>query len=735
MAYTPEPINVDFEYVDNCDYRILPTHWFDGINTISSSYSIRRNFGYINEFYIEGATQASYTTRTQPFRGYGDCFVNDIAKNYLSFDENWFTHGTLGNPNSFKDAAIHYGEGFSRRLDLTSIESFTYSHGSTQSTIIKIYFPPGQCLLEGSGSAQDRILLVKTDDINESYNTYAKVLSSSSINGWIIVDIPFIDYPYPQTGYFYEGVEFIDYRYSSDGATVETTLNHNFNVGDQIVIQMDTHGRASVEITGSIGQTLDSITLDGVNLMSYSVTFTSTLENFIDGIVASIEDKWPVDSFWAYRNTTVLYIFTNRRTDSFYEGMGLTYSGTINSFTSSTVRYLQGYDELGHGLNPQITGYYNIKSILSPTTFTLDRFLPVYYNNEIGSDRGTIYSLTDYKFYDLTISSTFSYLFASIDTQNDIEPIDNLSGVLGNFVTIDNPLPYYLSARNIIGNESVDTFKANIYDVDFYNTSEVFTIDILNSDGFTMSSPYGIDSFVVNRIFATYSDTVTFSNANYLDEKVTLGFGPWNLNEFYLIDPGSVTTFVNPGSDPNPIPEEIISYSISAYNTDSFTPKKVTKTLNFFKKCTDKQVYQLCWLNEWGGWDYYTFFSPLNKTFKFGRNNFYKNGNYRNGVVQETSSPKSRGETSFKLDRTLELKLFTDYLTLNESKLIESLISSPTIYLIKANNPHDISNHLIYPVEILNEELKLHSPVSKMRFYEIDIRMAGYNYYNRQPLN
>lgn len=726
MAERPTPIIIDYDVLGDVDYNILPTHWFDLINTISSSFSSRGNFKFLNEFYVDGTY--SFTTQTQPFDGYGDCYLNDSAKDYLSYDENWFSVAVQDNPNSFKESVLHYGEGFSRRLELTTIEAFTYSTGSASSTIIKIYFEPGTSLLE----VNDRILVVKTDGQVRSYNTYGKILSISNINGWLITDIPYESYGYDQTGYVIEGVEYFDYNIVNSIAQITTTNAHNFNINDKIVIQMDNNGRASFLISGSSpGDVITGIWIDGVNIMQYTVTYTTTLSAFIDSVVICINSSNSIDGFRAYRSTSdYVYLFTSRNNNYFYQGMGLSYSGSVGIFTASTIRYIGGTDELGKGYNPQITGYYTINSIVDDYNFTLDRYLPTYYNNEGGSDRGTIYATTDYKFKDLTIGSTYSYLFASIDTQSQLEPISSLADVLSRFYTNIGTLPYFLSARNIIGNNGDSTYRTTMYNIDFYNKSELFTIDLFN----TIGGIKEIDAFKVERVFATYSDSLTFSNCNIYDTKITMGIGPWNLNEFYALNPGDVSPFTNPGADPYPIPDDIISYQVSGWHTAT-SSNQVTPKLKFTQRCSDRTTIQLCWLNEWSGWDYYTFNMPIQTTTRYSRDNFYKSGNYRSGVTQITSAPKSRGETPFILDKSTELNITTRHLTLDQCRLIESMLASPYVYLITPNTPHDSEIRIIYPVVVLNSDLKQHNAQSKMKFYDINIRMSGYNYFNRTNMN
>lgn len=726
----PTPVIIDFDVSSITEYNILPTNWFDLINTVSSSYSIRPNFKFINETYIGGTF--SYRTYTEPFNGYGDAFINDLTGNYLSPDQNQYTYGAFQNSNSLKVGHNEYGCGFSRKLYFNSIEPSTYSLTYTQSTIIKVYFDPGQGLVQQG----DRVMMVKTDGFVPEYNTYGIVISESSINGWMVLDIPYhTAVSTTQSGYVYEGCAFYDYAIVNGKPQITTLNNHNLNAGDQIVIQMDNQGRASVEITASIGQSLSGIFVNGINLMGgVVVTYTTTFANFMADIRNAINESNPIESFRAYVSfglSNTLYIFTGRYTDFAYEGSELTYSGTVTTFTSSNVTYLGKIDELGRGYNPQITGVYTVDEVISPTEFTLPDFISVYYSNEPYTDRGTIYSLTDYKFTNLTVGSTYSHLFASIDNESDIRPINSLEGLFNKF-KMDQATPsYYMSARTLPSNGGYLQSDKSIYNYDFYDTYELFTVDVLKD---TTNLANNVNEFVVTRVFDNSTDVITFSNIATTGNKWTLGIGPWNLNEFFSLSPGDVSVFTNPGTDNFPIPVDIVSYTIAGYHKTT-SSVKVTKDFKFSKKCSDRETFQLCWYNCYGGWDYYTFISPLQKTYKISRSNFYKNGNYRSGVTQVTSDTRVTGETAFRIDKSLELKLTTSFLSLDECKVIESLMSSSEIYLIMPETPHDSTKRFSYPVVIINDQFKLVSPVSKLRLYEIDIRMAGYNYFNRSTIN
>lgn len=95
---------------------------------------------------------------------------------------------------------------------------------------------------------------------------------------------------------------------------------------------------------------------------------------------------------------------------------------------------------------------------------------------------------------------------------------------------------------------------------------------------------------------------------------------------------------------------------------------------------------RLTWLNDLGGWDYYTFKWLADKTRQVVRDTFNKNLRY-------TSTKTSRQFTSWKIEDWVEWNLVSDLIDDDTAEWLSALFTSRAVYMIYDTN--------IYPVEVL----------------------------------
>jgi hypothetical protein len=129
--------------------------------------------------------------------------------------------------------------------------------------------------------------------------------------------------------------------------------------------------------------------------------------------------------------------------------------------------------------------------------------------------------------------------------------------------------------------------------------------------------------------------------------------------------------------------------------------KKYTISLN----CPDLKGYEsirLCWLNQWGAWDYYTF------TKKSARNISTKGSTYEqlagtwNEAAYRVDSYKG-GKKAFRVNATEKITMNTDFVSENENVMFEELINSPEVYILEGyqtDGTFSALNQYVKPVRL-----------------------------------
>jgi len=131
---------------------------------------------------------------------------------------------------------------------------------------------------------------------------------------------------------------------------------------------------------------------------------------------------------------------------------------------------------------------------------------------------------------------------------------------------------------------------------------------------------------------------------------------------------------------------------------------------------------RLCWLNEQGGYDYFTFQSYRQDTKKIDRTS-YDNRYYATNI----SSPDrniGRSNKTFDTNVTQEITIDTDYLSVAQSQWLEQLFLSPQVYIMNSDYISTIDRqNKIYkdlrPVQVTSTQVdtmtKKHSKLNKYR--------------------
>lgn len=115
------------------------------------------------------------------------------------------------------------------------------------------------------------------------------------------------------------------------------------------------------------------------------------------------------------------------------------------------------------------------------------------------------------------------------------------------------------------------------------------------------------------------------------------------------------------------------------------TPTAMTQTYTINLNCPSQKQYEsvrLCWLNQWGAWDYYTFVLKSTKTLNTSNTTY----NQLHGTWNESkyrSYGYKGGKKTFRVNATESMRINTDYISENDNTILEELVNSPEVYMLK----------------------------------------------------
>jgi len=190
----------------------------------------------------------------------------------------------------------------------------------------------------------------------------------------------------------------------------------------------------------------------------------------------------------------------------------------------------------------------------------------------------------------------------------------------------------------------------------FISGTTVSTIDIIDNNGLT------------------YSKSVNISPS--VSKRIDIPAGTANLSISASASSYTIRLRDNLGA---PI-SELVKFNIknNLSNRGSCLPGK-----DFLNK-----NLRIMWLNDLGGWDFYTFKWTEQKSRIIERDTYTKNLRY-------DATKRDRGFTSYKIKDFTEWELVSDLVSDRVSDWITSLFTSDSVYLIYDND--------IYPIEVLSD--------------------------------
>jgi hypothetical protein len=212
---------------------------------------------------------------------------------------------------------------------------------------------------------------------------------------------------------------------------------------------------------------------------------------------------------------------------------------------------------------------------------------------------------------------------------------------------------------------------------------------------------YGTVSFLtaitdVTRINLVYKNSVgvgigaenvdlTAANGAYTniltsnDALLHFGCFPANLRNYSTLFNGLVTAGTIQGG----------SIEVTALSSSDQRSQTYTIDLN----CPNTKGYEpirLCWLNQWGAWDYYTFTKKSVKSISTQGTTYDQLAGTWNESRYRIDSFKG-GKKAFRVNSTERISMNTGFVAENENVMFEELINSPEVYELKGygDDPFD----------------------------------------------
>jgi len=115
------------------------------------------------------------------------------------------------------------------------------------------------------------------------------------------------------------------------------------------------------------------------------------------------------------------------------------------------------------------------------------------------------------------------------------------------------------------------------------------------------------------------------------------------------------------------------------------TGSQISDTYRINVTCPNLKGYEpirLTWLNQWGGWDYYTFTMKSIKMISTKGSTYNQLAGTWNEKAYRIDSFKG-GKKAFRVNATEKVTMNTDFVNESESQWFEELINSPEVYILE----------------------------------------------------
>ena len=204
---------------------------------------------------------------------------------------------------------------------------------------------------------------------------------------------------------------------------------------------------------------------------------------------------------------------------------------------------------------------------------------------------------------------------------------------------------------------------------------------------FDGSTNLGFDSFdrtLTNGAWTTYGDTAG-------ENLCFVGVGTANLKGWSTVYNGYLTANTT-----------VTHYTVQLAKAGAVD---VMQPSRFNIKCNSLKGYEpirLCWLNQWGCWDYFTFNMKSIKSIKTNGSTYNQLEGTWNEASYKLDSYKG-GKKSFRVNANEMVRINTDFINEDKSVMFQELINSPEIYILEGfqnDTTNSSFNKYVTPVRL-----------------------------------
>lgn len=146
------------------------------------------------------------------------------------------------------------------------------------------------------------------------------------------------------------------------------------------------------------------------------------------------------------------------------------------------------------------------------------------------------------------------------------------------------------------------------------------------------------------------------------------------------------------------------SISVTAYDSTATNPK-ISKEYIININCPNLKGFEsirLCWLNQWGVWDYYTFTQKSVRSVSTKGSTYEQLAGTWNEAAYRVDSYKG-GKKAFRVNATEKITMNTDFVSESENEMFEELINSPEVYILEGyqtDGSFSALNQYVKPVRL-----------------------------------
>jgi hypothetical protein len=139
-------------------------------------------------------------------------------------------------------------------------------------------------------------------------------------------------------------------------------------------------------------------------------------------------------------------------------------------------------------------------------------------------------------------------------------------------------------------------------------------------------------------------------------------------------------------------------YTITGYTTSAplgssyGSPATDIYTVNI--NCTPSpkgyESIRLCWLNQWGTWDYYTFNKKSTRSLQSNKSTYTQTrGTWNSSSLAQFGF--QGGKKNFRVNTTESIQMNTDYIAEENSEWFEELVNSPEVYMLNGYDSTEVA--------------------------------------------